>query len=148
MILDYKTGKLPPNFIFLGAFLLIIGIWRIIVLDWVGIILLVISLLFLFVKSGVLIDTSNKKIESYSGVFSIKIGDWEDIRSLKHLLVVKAKETQSMNVLSINRTESKIVYKLMMVLANKKIELMSGDKNFIIKTAKEISEKLQTTVLS
>ena len=40
------------------------------------------------------------------------------------------------------------IWKVYSKLRNKKIELMSGDKNFIIKTAKEISDKLQTSVLS
>ncbi len=37
MILNYKTGKLPPNFYYLGIILFGTGIWRMVVLDWKGI---------------------------------------------------------------------------------------------------------------
>ena len=53
-----------------------------------------------------------------------------------------------MNVLSIRRTETKEVYKLILVLPNKNIDLMEGEKEYIINTSKEISQSLQTTVLS
>lgn len=148
MILNYKTGNLPPNFIYLGVLLLGVSIWRIIVLDWIGLLFLVISLLCLFIKSGIIIDTDNKKLKKYIGIFTIRKGKWENISTLNNLQIIKVRETQSMNVLSINRTETKDVYKLILVLPNKNIELMSGENNYIINTAKKISLSLQTTVIN
>ena len=142
-MLNYKIGKLPPNFIYLGYLLMLIGIWRIIVLDWVGILLLLFAVILVFLKSGIMIDTNKKRLKSYISVFSFIKGNWVDISLLKQLTVVKVKTSQNMHVLSISRTESKIVYKLMGVVANKKIELMTGNKDFVLKSAKEISEKLQ-----
>ena len=146
MILNYKTGKLPLNFIFLGAFLLIIGVWRIIILDWVGIIIVIISLLLLFLRTGIMIDTESRRLKKYVGFYTIKLGEWEDINLLKHLQIIKVKETQGMNVLSINRTASKVVYKLILVFPNKKNEIIKGEKDFIIKVAENISLELRTTI--
>lgn len=148
MILNYKTGKLPPNFIALGFLLLAVSIWRIIVLDWKGILFFLISLLFLFIKSGIIIDTKNKRIKKYIGIFSLKHGKWENVKALINLQIIKTKASQSMNVLSINRTETKDLYKLIMVLPDKKIELMSGEKDKIIRISKEISHSLQTEILN
>jgi hypothetical protein len=148
MILNYKTGKLPSNFIALGFISIIISIWRFLVLDWKGIIFLIISILCLFTKSGLIINTDEKKIKKYIGIFTIKRGEWKDISTLKNLQITKAKTSQSMNVLSINRIETTDLYKLIMILSNKKIELMAGKKDFISNIAKEISHSLQTTILN
>jgi hypothetical protein len=147
MILKYKTGKLPPNFTALGVILFIVSVWRIIVLDWKGILFFLISLLFLFIKSGIIIDTDNKSLKKYIGFFVIKKGEWEDISNLSNLQIIKTKASQSMNVLSINRVETIVLYKLIMILPNKKIELLAGKKDYIIKISKEISHSLQTEVL-
>ena len=146
MILNYKTGKLPPNFIYLGIMLFGVGIWRMIVLDWKGILFFVISLLFLFIKSGIIIDTDNRRLKKYVGFFAIRKGKWENIKSLINLQIIKTKETQRMNVLSISRTETHDVCKLFMVLPDKNIELMSGEKEYVVNKAEKISISLQTSV--
>lgn len=147
MILKYKTGNLPPNFIALGFLLLAVSVWRIVLLDWKGILFLIISILCLFIKSGLIIDTDNKRLKKYIGFFTIKRGKWEDINTIINIQILKTKASQSMNVLSINRIETKDLYKLILVLPNKKIELMSGKKEDIIKISKEMSHSLQTEVL-
>jgi len=143
MILKYQTGKLPLNFIYLGVLLLAVSIWRMIVLDWVGILLFVISLLCIFIRSGIIIDTSDRKLKKYIGFFMIRTGEWINIESLINLQILKTKETQSMGVLSLNRTETNVVYKLMLVLPDNRIEIMAGERDFVSKSAKEISEALQ-----
>ena len=81
MILKYKTGKLPLNFIYLGIMLFGIGMWRMIVLDWRGILFFVISLLFLFLKSGIIIDTDNRRLKKYIGIFAIRKGKWKFVET-------------------------------------------------------------------
>jgi hypothetical protein len=147
MIINCKTGKLPPNFTYLGIMLLGIGIWRMIVSDWLGIIFFLISLLCLFIKSGVMIDTEKKKVKKYIGFFIVRKGEWENIKSLINLQIIKTKETQSMSVLSITRTETNNVYKLFMVLPDKSIEIMSGEKDYIFNRAEQISTSLKTSVI-
>ncbi|MFH1120101.1 MAG: hypothetical protein V1775_09760 [Bacteroidota bacterium] len=148
MILKYKTDKLPPNFIYLGVLLLGTGIWRMMVLDWKGILIFLISLLCLFIKSGIIIDTDKRKLKKCKGYFIIRIGEWENINSLIHLQIINLKETQRMSVQSISRTETIEVCKLILVSTNRNIELMSGEKDFIIKAANEISQELQTPVIN
>jgi len=48
-----------------------------------------------------------------------------------------------MGVLSITRTETNVVYKLFLTLSNRKTELMSGEKDYIIKRAEKIASSLQ-----
>ena len=146
MILKYKTGNLPPNFIYLGIMLFGISIWRMVVLDWKGLLIFVIALLCLFINSGILIDTEKRRLKRYVGFFTIRKGEWENINALLHLQIIKTRETQVMSVLSISRTETDDVYKLIMVLPHKNIELLSGENDFIIKAANEISSELQTSV--
>jgi hypothetical protein len=148
MILNYETGKLPPNFIALGAMLVVIGIWRLIVLDWIGIMLFAIGIVLFFIKSGVIIDTESKRLKKYFGFFGIMKGEWEDFKSLNYIQIFKIKAIQSMSVLSISRTEIKEVYKLLMILPDKSIEIMSGEKDYVTKVVKEVSSILQTKVFN
>ena len=148
MILNYKTEKLPPNFIYLGIMLFGIGIWRMVVLDWKGILFFVISLLFLFIKSGIIIDTDNRRLKKYIGFFAIIKGEWESIKSIINLQIIKTRETQAMSVLSITRTETNDIYKLFLILSDRNIELMSGEKDYILNRAEKISSSLQVSVIN
>ena len=143
MILNYKTGKLPPNFYYLGIMLFGTGIWRMVVLDWKGILFFIISLPLLFIRSGIVIDTDNRRLKKYIGFLAIKKGEWESIKSIINLQIIKTKETQVMSVLSITRTETNNVYKLFLTLPNRRIELMSGEKERILKRAEKIASSLQ-----
>jgi len=109
MKLDYKTDRLPLNFITLGYMLLAIGIWRIIVFDWKGIFFLLLSIFLIFFKSGIIIDTDKKLLRTYNGIFFIKKGEWKNINQLTGLQILESKESQTMSVLSISRTETNIV---------------------------------------
>ena len=68
MILKYSTGKLPPNFIYFGYMLFGLGIWRMAVSDWKGIMFFIISVVFLFLRSGIIIDTDNRKLKKWIGI--------------------------------------------------------------------------------
>lgn len=148
MILNYKTDRLPPNFIFLGLFLLIVGVWRVLLSDWFGIIFLVISFFCLFTRWGILIDTDIKRLKKYIGFLGIKKGDWEDISFANHLEITTLQETQNMGVVSIGRSDTKIVYQLFIVLPEENIELMKGKKDTIILIAEEISQEIKTTIIN
>jgi len=95
-----------------------------------------------------MIDTDNKKLKKYIGFFIIKKGKWENIKSLINIQIIKTKATQSMSVLSMSRTETNVVYKLFLVMPDKSIELMSGEKDYIFNRAEKISSSLQTLVIN
>jgi len=147
MKLNYKTGSLPPNFIYLGIMLLAVGLWRMVVLDWKGILFFVISLLLLFIRSGIMIDPDKKRLKKYIGFFAIKNGEWESIKTITNLQITKTRETQAMSVLSITRMETNEVYKLFVILPKRNLEIMSGKKADIAKKAGEISSVLQVPLI-
>lgn len=146
MILHYKTERLPHNFIFLGIILMGIGIWTLFTLEWTGIIFIFVAVLCLFTRSGILIDTDEKRCKDYTCIFMIKFGKWIDISSVDHLEIKKSLNTQGMSVLSISRRDTITVYKLFLYLPDKEILLMVGKKEFVFKAAEEISGALQTTI--
>lgn len=148
MILKYKTDKLPLNFIYLGLLLFGLGIWRMIEMDWRGILFFIISLIFLFLRSGIIINTENKSLKQYTGIFVIKIGKWESIKSIINLQITKTRETQGMHVLSISRSETVDVYKLLLTLPDRKIELMAGEKEQILNRADTIASALNVSIIN
>lgn len=147
-MIQYKTEKLPTNFIILGAFLFIISIWRMILLDWAGILILLFSIPLLFIRSGLLIDPEKLKLRKYIGLFFIRTGKWESISGIKHLRIIRVQQTRGMAVLSIARNETNVVYKLILVMPNENIEILVGENDFIVKAAKQISSVLNVEVFN
>ena len=145
---NYTTGRLSPSFLSLGVMFLIIGIWRISVLDWIGILILIIALLILFITFGVIFDFENKKIKKYSAVFGFKKGVWIDISSAKNIFLTEIKQSQTTNLLSISRTDKMLVCKLFITLSDKKIGIITGKKNKITKIANEISQNMKVEIIN
>jgi hypothetical protein len=110
--------------------------------------LFIIGLVLFFIKSGVIIDTENKRLKNYIWFFGIIKGKWENIDALVNLKIIKSKENQTMNVLSISRTSTDYIYKLFMILPDRKIEIMSGKRDVILKRAEHISFTLQTPIIN
>lgn len=148
MKLEYRTERLPLNFIALGYMLLAIGVWRIVVFDWRGILFIVVSVFLIFFKSGIIIDTDKKMLRKYNGIFSIKKGAWESIEQIISLQIVKTTETQTMSVLSLSRTETNDIYKLYLNMPDRNIELMKGNENDILKKAKRIATLIPTLLIN
>ncbi|MDT8393635.1 MAG: hypothetical protein RQ761_07300 [Bacteroidales bacterium] len=146
--LEFKTGRLPLHFIILGYMLLAVGFWRIIANDWMGILYLIISVFLIFFKSGIIIDVDNKMLKKYVGIFIFRKGKWEDIKHLDSIQIVKTKESQRFNILSISRVETIDVYKLFLNLPDKKIELTTGNKDEIVGKAKKIASSLHSPVIN
>lgn len=148
MILEYKTGKLPFNFIALGYMLFAISAWRIAVFDWKGIVFLLLSVFLLFFRSGIIVETNTKRLKRYYGIFFIKKGEWENIEQATELRIARVRQGQMMSVLSISRTESYDTYKLYLRLPNRSIELMAGQKDDILSKASSIASALHTSIVN
>lgn len=148
MKLEYKTDRLPLNFLTLGYMLAAFGIWRIIIFDWEGIVFLLISLLLIFFKSGIIIDTGKRQLKRYNGIFFIKMGEWEDINQLISLQMVKRKETQTMSVLSMSRTETNDTCELYLCMPDRNILLMKSRNNDLLIKAEKIASSLNTTLIA
>ena len=111
-ILEFGTERLPSRFVFLGYMLLTVAVWRFVCVDWKGIFFLIVSVGLIFFKSGIIIDAENRMLKKYYGIFSYKKGEWKSIKQLTGLRLVKIREGQTMNVLSISRTDYYTIYKL------------------------------------
>ena len=148
MILKYKTGSLPLDFIFLGFILGGVGIWSMAVLDWKGIIFFVIAMLCLFITSGIAIDTEKVKIRDYVRILFFKFGKWQDIHDAESLEIIMVTEAQNMSVLSINRSENTEVFKLMLIFPDRDMELISGEEKDIVDKATIIGSSLKLDVIN
>ena len=145
-MISYKTDVLPYNFIALGTILLAVGVWRIILVDLWGIIFIVLALVLLFLHSGVAIDYRNKRIRKYIGWLHLKNGKWLDISAVKNLAVVRSNQKRNMHLLTINRTERNVCYKLFLCLPYKNIEIFSGKKEIVKHRAEKIAAALHTKI--
>lgn len=146
MILKYTTGKLPPNFFMLGVILLLLGILAAIMSEYAGLVAIPLSIPLLFIRTGILIDTKKTRIKKYIGLFAYQSGKWESIAPIKHLQIIRVRQTTGMAVLSIARNETNVVYKLIAVLPDENIELLSGEGRFIGEAADNISSELNIEV--
>lgn len=145
-MVHYKTGKLPPNFVFLGILLLGIGIWRMIVLDWVGVLLFLLGVLAFFTHSGLSIDGKAKRLRKYIRIYGFKAGPWQDIPGLMNLRISRARFSQTMHIRAATTTTTEGVYKLHLVLQTGILELLQGKKDWILQKAEEIAEELHTSI--
>lgn len=146
MILKYTTSRLPPTFIYLGLMLSGLGIWRMVILDWKGILYFLLAMVLLFIKSGIVIDSENRIVKKYDGFFFIKKGQWESIASVIDLHIIKTTERHHMNVASISRSETIEVYQLVATLPDQDLELMTGKMDVIINRTEKIASLLQIPI--
>lgn len=132
----------------LGFTFAILGIVILIIGDLVGAIAILIALPFLFTHSGIIIDTDNKQIKKYTGIFSIKQGVWLNIAQTEKLLIGKVRQNQGMAVLSIARNDISTVHKLYAIINGRRCEIISGDKIMVLEIAKLISECSNAEIIS
>jgi hypothetical protein len=147
MALQYTTGKLPLHFFMLGVVLLLLGLLAFVMEGIIGIIPLLLAIPLLFTRSGIRIDGKKKLLKIYIALFAFQSGKWTNIQQATHLQIIRVRQSTSMAVLSIHRNDMNIVYKLLLMLPNEKIELLSGEGGYICKRADEISQELNLNLL-
>lgn len=143
MLLSYKTERLPLNFFMLGISLFLIGIALIISEGYQGIPIIILSIPFLFTRSGLLIDAENKRFKKYTGLLGLRFGSWNDLSAATHLQIIQTRETKGMAVLSIARNETNEVQKLLLMIGNDKIVLLTDIREKLEPLAREIAEELK-----
>jgi sulfite exporter TauE/SafE len=147
MKLNYKTERLPQNYIALGYLLIMAGVWISLLEDWKGILYMFAGVILVFVESGIIIDSAKRELKQYTGIFFLKKGRWQSIGQSTGLVVVKTQETQSMHVLSLSRSVTDDVYKLWLLMPEQNIELMTGARPKIMKRAEVIAKSLKTSLV-
>lgn len=78
----------------------------------------------------------------------MKFGSWENICSVKNLTISGLRVTQNMNVVTISWSETRVVYKLMMVLSGRTLELMTGEKELVFDAAEKISKEMKVHIFN
>jgi len=145
MNLNFTTKKLPTQLISLAYLLLAIGIWRIFVLDYLGILLVVLSIFVLSTKSGIAIDAENKKLKKYTVFLFFKKGIWEDIKTVESLIIKKVKISQNIHLLSLSKTDTRYKYSIILTLADRNFEIITTENNNIIKDIADKNIEIITT---
>lgn len=146
--LKYKTDRLPLHFIVLGYMLLAVGVWRIVVVDFRGILYLIFAFLFILFRSGVDVYADKKQIKLYNGFFFAKIGKYMDVKNAIGLELTYSSELQHQSVLTLTKTDSVEVCKLTINFPDNDLLLMAGEKEKIVKRANEISRALQIPLVN
>ena len=147
MILDYKTSKLPYNFIFLGLLLGIYGVWLSWEANYLGVIFLLIAIPCLFIRMGSQIDVESQKYREYIGLFMFKYGKWINFRGLESLVIGYMMESEMMTHKSLAANYTVKNYKLYIRMPEQDLEILSGKKEFIEKTAAVIAKELNVEIL-
>ena len=146
--LKYKTDRLPLHFIVLGYMLLAVGVWRIVVADYKGILYLIFALFFILFRSGIDVNVDKKQIKLYNGFFFAKIGKYMDVKNAIGLELTYSSELQHQSVLTLTKTDSVEVCKLTINFPDNDLLLMAGEKEKIVKRANEISRALQIPLVN
>jgi len=146
--LKYKTDRLPLNFIVLGYMLLAIGVWRIVVADYKGILYLIFALFFILFRSGIDVNVDKKQIKLYNGFLFVKMGKSLDVNKATGLELAYSSAVQHQSVLTLTKAESVEVCKLIINLPDNDVQLMVGEKGKIVKRANEISQALQIPLVN
>jgi len=146
--LKYKTDRLPLHFIVLGYMLLAVGVWRIVVVDFRGILYLIFAFLFILFHSGVDVYADKKQIKLYNGFLFVKMGKSLDVNKATGLELAYSSAVQHQSVLTLTKAESVEVCKLIINLPDNDVQLMVGEKGKIVKRANEISQALQIPLVN
>jgi hypothetical protein len=147
-ILKYKTDRLPLHFIVLGYMLLAVGVWRIVVADYKGILYLIFAFIFILFRSGIEVYVDKKQIKLYNGFFFAKMGKLLDVKNVTGLELTYSSEIQHQSVLTLTKTDSVEICKLSLNFPDNDVLLMAGEKEKIVKRANEISRALQIPLVN
>ena len=119
-----KNSYFPQQFVILGYLLIGIGIYFLIIYNWIGIIMIPTGLIFSFLNINLDLDTKNRKIREYFGFLGMKFGKWKDIPDLEYITVYRERMIQGKNVVSISSHHSEESYKVDLIIRrNKKIHV-------------------------
>lgn len=148
MLTNYKTGKLPPNFLMLGILFLLIGLASIISGEFAGFLFFIIALPFLLTHSGLSIDSEKQQIRKFTNLAGMKFGSWMDVSQTDRLLIGKVRQNTGMAVLSISRNDISYTYKLYAMINGQRCEIVNGNYELVSEVAKRISADTGAEIMS
>lgn len=140
--LKYSTGHLPLHFRILGALLILIGVWRLMLADWSGLIPIVAGAAILFLQSHLVFDLSQKKYRSQIELLGLHFGTWHPTQPFTGLTITTITQSQTMSVRAASRVETDTHHQLIANTANGNISLLDGDNPTIHAAAQHIAQAL------
>ena len=147
MKIQIKTGVLPPNFIILSIFFILIGIAILIKGGWFCVFFLFIGISVLTIQFGFEIKPENHEYRKYVQIWWLKTGKWITIKNIRYLSIVKRKHIQNISMLSISSSVSVMKCNLNFIFNNKKyLTIHSAKKKNILKIASKISKALEIKI--
>ncbi|MEZ4804162.1 MAG: hypothetical protein R2852_01370 [Bacteroidia bacterium] len=90
----------PPQFIIVAIFLILIGIFLLVNLNFLGLVLIPISLFILFSKKVITPSYSMQKYRIGISIFNHEFGTWEAFPNFEYISIFSSKKSQNMNVQS------------------------------------------------
>jgi len=148
--IDFKTsGYFSGHIIFLGIFLLVVGLVAVFVKPVIGLILLLISLIILTTHYRLNVDLDNKVYHDYLWILGLRNGEKGKFNSMEYLFIKKSSVTQTMQLRVASSTIQKEVYDGYLKFSDlDKVHLLTLDnKADLIKKLKPISEQLKIRII-
>ena len=144
--LKYATGHLPLHFRILGALLILIGAWRLMLADWSGLIPIVAGAAILFLQSHLVLDPIQKRYRSQIELLGLHFGTCQTTQSFTGLTITTITQSQTMSVRAASRVETDTHHQLIANTANGNISLLEGDSPTIEAAAQQIAQALSIPI--
>jgi peroxiredoxin family protein len=147
---DFRTSSyFSGTFIFVGIFLVFVGLLVLTKTLIGGLALLLISSILFTTHYRLTIDFDNKRYHDYLWILGMKHGEKGKFETIDYLFIKKSKEVQTMNSRASSATIKKDVFDGYLKFSEKdKIHLMTkGSKKDLIQQMKSIASKLSLDVM-
>ncbi|GEM_PF-6369589 len=119
-VIRIENGKLPMQFMLIGFVLIVLSIFFVVENQIIGAVLVIPGIFIIAIREGVLVDNENKSVFRYIKIFVFEKKELIDFSEVKYLSMVKVNVKQTMNVLTISNTQSKIMRKVNLIFENNK----------------------------
>lgn len=147
--INLKAGKLFPfQFQLLAFIFLLLGVALLLVHVIPAIILLFLGGMMVTGFSGCQFDLQNKKYRNYQSFFWLRLGKWQEIKTIEKVYINKIKTSQRIySRANMSTTVKGYVFKAFIKFSNgeKMMILESPDKNYVVEAIRPLaaSHKLQ-----
>ena len=150
-MLDYKLAKVfPKPTIYAGYILIALGLFYML-FQVLAILMVLIGVFVSFSYNGIQIDTKNGRYLSYSRIFGLKFGKWQELNKFSGLSVLRREDAYRAYSYAMSSFENKTeYYGIFLLSANhrQKMEVQKhGNKSDALVAAKKLSQDLQIEVV-
>lgn len=126
--------------------LIVIGISGMFLIWYIGLLLFLLSFLFLLYKTGIAIDTKNRKISRYNEIFGKRSYTWHDLNNVEEVFIDFEQDSSKMNSRGSSLTTQLKLYP-MYFIEHKKVKFFEfTDHQYAIKVAKVLIEHFNMKV--